>query len=216
MRITRTPGRQDTKNCVNLYDVIHKENPLSACIFSFFIGGDELFRHLPLSHASNAVPASVSFYVNFEGTKNHHRSISAEMQIWVSVLTFLWFVVPPLVTDTLIADPLVAEACRQVGVPFKEKLGKKQLQEITPQLRQLYTNQYGKNYHAFYGWSSGSSHSKLLVLVYRDFLRIIITSCNMMDIDTVLGDNHWYIHDLPKLPSRVESVAGFEEDLLGI
>jgi tyrosyl-DNA phosphodiesterase-1 len=47
------------------------------------------------------------------------------------------------------------------------------------------------------------------------FLRLIITSCNMMDIDTVLGDNHWYIHDLPKLQTRATSKPSpFESDLI--
>jgi hypothetical protein len=60
LRITRTPGRKldQSKNCVNLDDVIHKEHLISACVFSFFIGGDELYKHLPLSHSSDAVPVS--------------------------------------------------------------------------------------------------------------------------------------------------------------
>lgn len=87
-------------------------------------------------------------------------------------------------------DSLVQIACQQAGVVFKEKMSNKQLQIIAPVLRQLYQIQYGKNYHAFYAWSPGSSHSKILILVYPDFLRLVITSCNMMNIDTVLGDNH--------------------------
>ena len=60
LRITRTPGRQKTKNCVNLEDVIHKQHLISACVFSFFIGDRELYDHLPLSHSSDAVPVSAS------------------------------------------------------------------------------------------------------------------------------------------------------------
>ncbi len=112
-------------------------------------------------------------------------------------------------------DPMVQEACHQAGISFKDKLTNKQLQSISSNLRQLYSNRYGKNYHAFYAWSSGSSHSKILILVYPEFLRLVITSCNMMDIDTVLGDNHWYIHDLPKISARAESEpSSFEVDLL--
>ncbi|KAE8440788.1 hypothetical protein EG329_006566 [Mollisiaceae sp. DMI_Dod_QoI] len=86
---------------------------------------------------------------------------------------------------------------------------------ISSNLRQLYSNRYGKNYHAFYAWSPGSSHSKILILVYPEFLRLVIISCNMMDIDTVLGDNHWYIHDLPKISARAEpEPSSFEVDLL--
>jgi tyrosyl-DNA phosphodiesterase-1 len=112
-------------------------------------------------------------------------------------------------------DPMVQEACHQAGIAFKDKLPNKQLQSISSNLCQLYRKQYGKNYHAFYAWSPGSSHSKILLLVYRDFLRLVVTSCNMMDIDTVLGDNHWYIHDLPKLSSRATSEpSSFEAGLL--
>lgn len=110
---------------------------------------------------------------------------------------------------------MVEVACQQSNIPFKDKLGKKQLQSITPNLQQLYAKHYGQNYHAFYAWARGSSHSKILLLVYPEFLRVVITSCNMMDIDTVLGDNHWYIHDLPKLSTRSTSEPSpFEEGLL--
>jgi hypothetical protein len=61
LRITRTPGRAQSKNCVNLPDVIHKEHLISACVFSFFIAGDELYDHLPLSHSSDAVPVSTPY-----------------------------------------------------------------------------------------------------------------------------------------------------------
>jgi tyrosyl-DNA phosphodiesterase-1 len=112
-------------------------------------------------------------------------------------------------------DQMIQQACSQAGIIFEDKLPKKQLQIITPNLRQLYSQQYGKNYHAFYAWSSGSSHSKILLLEYPEFLRIVITSCNMMDIDTVFGDNHWYIHDVPRLLSRAKDErSGFEADLL--
>lgn len=110
---------------------------------------------------------------------------------------------------------MIGVACGRAGIDLKEHLPKKQLQNIKPVLAQMYKEQYGENYHAFYAWSPGSSHSKILVLVYPDFLRVVITSCNMMDIDTVGGDNHWYIHDLPKRASRATpEPASFEADLL--
>lgn len=111
-------------------------------------------------------------------------------------------------------DPMLAEACRKSGVAPREKISKKQLQELRRQLEQLHRQEYGANYHAFYAWSSGSSHSKILALVYPDFLRIVITSCNMMDIDTELGDNHFYTHDLPKLATQQQSLSAFESDFL--
>ncbi|KAF8847027.1 phospholipase D/nuclease [Acephala macrosclerotiorum] len=179
IRITRTPGRQTTKNCVNLKDLIDKQHLISACVFSFFIANEELFPYLPLSHSSNAVP----IYIGRDANQ----------------------------------DPTARIASSQAGITFKgkTKLSAKQLESISPNLCRLHSHRYGKNFHAFYAWCSGSSHSKILLLVYPDFLRLVITSCNMMDIDTLLGDNHWYIHDLPKLPSRAQhGLSPFEIDLL--
>lgn len=88
-------------------------------------------------------------------------------------------------------DTVVSEVCRRNRVGLREKITKSQLQSIGPVLQQYHRKAYGNDYNAFYAWSSGSSHSKTLVLIYPKFLRIVITSCNMMDIDTELGDSHW-------------------------
>lgn len=56
VRITRTQGRDDTKNCISLKDIIDKKSLLSACIYSYYIGDHELFDHLPFSKTSNDVP----------------------------------------------------------------------------------------------------------------------------------------------------------------
>ena len=56
IRITRTPGRREAKNCVNLADIIHKDHLVSACIYAFFIADDELLPHLPVSRSSDTVP----------------------------------------------------------------------------------------------------------------------------------------------------------------
>lgn len=113
-------------------------------------------------------------------------------------------------------DELVEEAASRGGIPINSKLSKAQLGKVSPILQQLHYERYGKNYHAFYAWAAGSSHSKILALVYPTFLRIVITSCNMMDVDTEVNDNHWYIHDLPKLSSHTTTnkATGFEADLI--
>ncbi|KAK6086559.1 ubiquitin interaction domain-containing protein [Seiridium cupressi] len=176
LRITRTPGRQTAKNCVNLEDLIDKKSLVSACIFSFFIANEELFPHLPLSQSSN-----VPIYIGRDPNM----------------------------------DPMVPVACQRAGITIKGKLTRKQLDSIGPSLSQLHKRRYGKNYHSFYAWSSGSSHSKILVLMYPTFLRLVITSCNMMDIDTMDGDNHWYIHDIPKLPvGKKHRLYQFEDAFL--
>ncbi|KAJ7704702.1 tyrosyl-DNA phosphodiesterase-domain-containing protein [Mycena metata] len=68
---------------------------------------------------------------------------------------------------------------------------------------------------------SRCAHSKLMVLVYPDFLRVVITSANFMAIDVELGDNTWFIQDFPRIsppadddesqPEYVETT--FERDL---
>ncbi|KAI8948632.1 tyrosyl-DNA phosphodiesterase I [Xylaria longipes] len=109
----------------------------------------------------------------------------------------------------------VRTASTLAGVKFQEKISRKQLDSLQPILQQLHSQRYGQNIHTFYAWGPGSCHSKILLLVYPAFLRIVITSCNMMYIDTELGDNHWYIHDIPKRPSHsTRSPVGFEADLL--
>ncbi|KAI0475335.1 tyrosyl-DNA phosphodiesterase-domain-containing protein [Xylariaceae sp. FL0804] len=116
-------------------------------------------------------------------------------------------------------DPMLDAACNRAGVAVKErgKVTRKQLDLLRPALAELHRQSYGKNLHAFNAWSPGSSHSKILLLVYGGFLRLVITSCNMMDADTELGDNHWYIHDLPRRRGSGAShstPSGFEADLL--
>ncbi|KAI1424238.1 tyrosyl-DNA phosphodiesterase I [Xylaria sp. FL1777] len=109
----------------------------------------------------------------------------------------------------------VQEASVLAGVKMQEKVSRKQLDSLRPVLQQLHSQKYGQNLQTFYAWGPGSCHSKILLLVYPKFLRLVITSCNMMTIDTELGDNHWYIHDVPKLSSpSTRPPTGFEADLL--
>ncbi|KAJ6577601.1 tyrosyl-DNA phosphodiesterase-domain-containing protein [Mycena capillaripes] len=62
-----------------------------------------------------------------------------------------------------------------------------------------YREEYGENFHAFYPYmSSGCAHTKMMVLIYPEFLRVVITSANLMECDVVLGDNMWYIQDFPR------------------
>ncbi|KAK8081188.1 hypothetical protein PG997_009006 [Apiospora hydei] len=184
LRITRTPGRRRTKNCVGLGDIIDKDHLVSACIFAFYIADEELFQHLPISRRS-ADP--VPIYIGRDANN----------------------------------DPFLQSAAIRAGIPLTEgKLTKKSLDTLRPHLADQHkTHSHsggGQNLHAFYAWSPGSAHSKILLLVYPAFLRIVITSCNMMDADTVLGDNHWYIHDVPRRRDERASrpPAGFEGTLL--
>ncbi|KAI0205913.1 tyrosyl-DNA phosphodiesterase I [Astrocystis sublimbata] len=176
IRITRTPGRADANNCVNLRDVIRTEHLEAACVYSFFIAEQELYSFLPFSHQPGGIPIYIGRDSNYDAYKTKARAIA--------------------------------------GLEHQEKISRKQLDSLRPLLQQLHVQRYGQNIHTFYAWAPGSCHSNLL-LVYPAFLRIVITSCNMMDIDTELGDNHWYIHDVPKRASPATLVsAGFEADLL--
>jgi len=56
LRITRTPGRATHKNCVNLRDVIQKEELRAAMIYAFYIEDSELFPQLPFSFSEDRVP----------------------------------------------------------------------------------------------------------------------------------------------------------------
>lgn len=81
--------------------------------------------------------------------------------------------------------PLVAQG---TSILSQAKISKHDIEDkIGPRLQALYKSMYGQNYHAFYPVTLGLAHSKFLVLVYPTFLRIVITSANMMDGDTVLG-----------------------------
>ncbi|KAJ7921901.1 hypothetical protein B0H13DRAFT_2413773 [Mycena leptocephala] len=63
-----------------------------------------------------------------------------------------------------------------------------------------FREKYANNFYAFYPkLQSGCAHSKIMVLVYPEFMRVVITSANLMQCDTVYGDNHWYIQDFPRL-----------------
>ncbi|KAI1151905.1 phospholipase D/nuclease [Nemania diffusa] len=63
-------------------------------------------------------------------------------------------------------------------------------------LQQLHSQKYGQNLKTFY--LPHNPHPQVLLLEYSTFLRIVITSCNMRNIDTKQADNLWYIHDIPR------------------
>lgn len=60
LRITRTPGRRQSKNTISLPELIVKDQLVSGCVFAFFIAQDELFRHLPFSKKHDDPPVSYS------------------------------------------------------------------------------------------------------------------------------------------------------------
>ncbi|KAJ7611404.1 tyrosyl-DNA phosphodiesterase-domain-containing protein [Mycena polygramma] len=63
-----------------------------------------------------------------------------------------------------------------------------------------YREVYGENFHAFYPkLKNGCAHTKMMVLIYPDFLRLVITSANLMALDVILGDNMWFIQDFPRV-----------------
>jgi tyrosyl-DNA phosphodiesterase-1 len=56
--------------------------------------------------------------------------------------------------------------------------------------KEHYKHEYGPNFNAVYPYMSGGcSHSKILLLRYPDFLRVVITTANLMALDIELGDN---------------------------
>lgn len=110
-------------------------------------------------------------------------------------------------------DPELRTAVARAQVTHKGKISGKSLDACKPILRSIYKQKYGQNYCAFYPYCGGSAHSKIMCLVYAEFMRIVITSSNFMNTDLVLGDNHYYIHDLRKLAKPSNNVPrGFEAD----
>lgn len=136
------------KNTTCLSELIDGRALMTACVFSFFIAQDELFRYFPFSPSTRTAPIYIGRDINM--------------------------------------DPLMGDACRRAGLPLA-KPKKANLEKLQTHLEKVYQEMYGSNYRPFYPWCNGSAHTKLLALVYPNFLRIVVTSCNMMDIDTVLG-----------------------------
>lgn len=63
LRITRTPGRRNTRNRVSLGDLIDKDHLVSAYIFAFYIADEELAPHLTNSTGTkDTVPVNSSFF----------------------------------------------------------------------------------------------------------------------------------------------------------
>ncbi|KAJ7605808.1 hypothetical protein FB45DRAFT_1140836 [Roridomyces roridus] len=65
--------------------------------------------------------------------------------------------------------------------------------------KDLYSD--GANLHMFHPEmaSSGCAHSKILILVYPGFMRLVVTSANLLNSDTEYGDNHYYIQGISLL-----------------
>ncbi|KAJ8122065.1 hypothetical protein O1611_g9937 [Lasiodiplodia mahajangana] len=71
-------------------------------------------------------------------------------------------------------------------------------EELADFLHVWHQKKYGEHWRTYYS-RNGTQFSNILLLVYPPFLRIVITSS--LHIDTDQADNHWYIHDLPRLKS---------------
>ncbi|KAJ7291566.1 tyrosyl-DNA phosphodiesterase-domain-containing protein [Mycena rebaudengoi] len=95
---------------------------------------------------------------------------------------------------------------------------RKEFDRVVRCAREGYQQKYGENFHAVYPYMTGGcAHSKLMVLIYPGFLRLVITSANLIDIDVELGDNSWFIQDFPSLPepNPAYKQTEFEKHLVG-
>lgn len=77
------------------------------------------------------------------------------------------------------------------GMTRGKKTSYKQLEIIRSTLKQMYGQMYGPHYEAFHPKCQGCAHSKFMILIYPTFCRLVITSCNFINLDMVHGDNHW-------------------------
>ncbi|KAJ7023575.1 tyrosyl-DNA phosphodiesterase-domain-containing protein [Mycena alexandri] len=87
------------------------------------------------------------------------------------------------------------------GLETKRPKSFEEFERVVKCAQKGYRKMYGENFHAFYPFMrNGCAHTKMMVLVYPDFLRVVITSANLMTLDVVLGDNTWFIQDFPRIP----------------
>ncbi|KAJ7120179.1 tyrosyl-DNA phosphodiesterase-domain-containing protein [Mycena epipterygia] len=91
--------------------------------------------------------------------------------------------------------------------------------DVVEAAQREYSETYGRNFRAFYPRmpGSGCAHSKIMILLYPDFMRVVITSANLMQLDAVIGDNTWFIQDFPRLSSDAAEEyeeTQFERDLI--
>ncbi|BGP20920.1 hypothetical protein JCM10213v2_009085 [Rhodosporidiobolus nylandii] len=127
--------------------------------------------------------------------------------------------VPLHISRDLNADPLRNLAAVRAGVTIpKDQRGltKGDGAKIVEPLFDLYQRIAGPNWLAAYPYAGGCSHSKIMVVRYPDFLLVAITSCNTMEIDMRLSDNHWYIQTFPEYahPPRRYRPGEYEQLLL--
>ena len=90
-------------------------------------------------------------------------------------------------------DPLTKPVLAGHGIKKTTgRVTKSQMHTIRKTLQAAYAMQHGGNFHAFYpGHCQGCAHSKLMVLIYPTFARLVITSSNLINLDMVHSDNHW-------------------------
>ncbi|KAJ7605793.1 tyrosyl-DNA phosphodiesterase-domain-containing protein [Roridomyces roridus] len=95
----------------------------------------------------------------------------------------------------------------------QKRLSKEDFERVERASHLGYKDLYGENFHAFHPYmSSGCAHSKILILVYPGFMRLVITSANLLNSDTEYGDNHYYIQDFPAL--SLEAARSYEKPQL--
>ncbi|KAJ7135137.1 tyrosyl-DNA phosphodiesterase-domain-containing protein [Mycena filopes] len=88
------------------------------------------------------------------------------------------------------------------GFHLKRPKTEEEHERVAQAAQEGYQQMYGENYHAFWPYmKSGCAHTKMMVLLYPDFVRVVITSANFMTLDVLLGDNTWYIQDFPRIPT---------------
>ncbi|KAJ7593549.1 tyrosyl-DNA phosphodiesterase-domain-containing protein [Mycena floridula] len=80
-------------------------------------------------------------------------------------------------------------------------------------VQQAYQRRFGPNFHAVYSLECAKGalpHSKIMLLVYPNFLRFVVTSSNYMEVNFSLSDNTWYFQDFP--PRQANHVPTPEAD----
>ncbi|KAJ7359885.1 tyrosyl-DNA phosphodiesterase-domain-containing protein [Mycena albidolilacea] len=165
LRLTRMPGRQHAPNAISLDDLIHPQNLSSALVYSVFIEDPDLFDIRPflslLCRYSNLT--CVQFFP-FE-TSCHRRP-------YVNV-----YVGRDIAMD---ADGKQSAGCK----PKTKQPKPADFDRVVELAKKRFREQYGNNFHAIYSKLQSGAHSKIMVLAYPEFMRVVITSANLMQCDT--------------------------------
>jgi hypothetical protein len=89
------------------------------------------------------------------------------------------------------SDELLGQA-RAIVTPDKKPdshVNKKEIAALQECLDRLYKAKFRSRYYGVYPYCGGAAHSSVMVLVFGQFARLVISTANLTATDMVLDDN---------------------------